>query len=235
MLLRERSVTAPSAIQDRARTPSHLISKSQLGSEKGCSAEPLLWGVPRVVSRDTRAAVPTQAASGAVVAPGIFPLEAAILERMILRLHREALVRMALRRPFGHRPGFQRTLNRQPEVVVQARRGMFLHHERISVLRGGADFEPQLWHRLRQARACSLRLACRSGPVFLWFFRFTRRLRRAVKLALPPVFFQLRHGSILPHAIPPVALAARALVPTRSFPRMESEIVRIGVPTPGNS
>ena len=37
MLFRERNVRAPSAIHAIARTPSHLISNSQLGSENGCS------------------------------------------------------------------------------------------------------------------------------------------------------------------------------------------------------
>src|SRR5215472_13328471 len=37
ILFRERSVSPPSAIHAIARTPSHLISNSQLGSENGCS------------------------------------------------------------------------------------------------------------------------------------------------------------------------------------------------------
>ena len=168
-------------------------------------------GLTGIVFHDKRSAVPDHDASRAVVAFGNLALEAAILQRMILGHHCKPFVGIALRRPLRHRPGLQRAVNRQPEVVVQPRRGMLLHHERVSVLRGGTDFQPQLRHWLGQARTGPLRLACRGGPALLRFLRFTRRLRRAVKLPLSPVFFELRHGCILPHGLPDVVAAYRHL------------------------
>ena len=44
---RERSVKAPPEVQAKARTPSHLISNSQLGSEKGWSLEVASMGSSR--------------------------------------------------------------------------------------------------------------------------------------------------------------------------------------------
>src|SRR6266702_3090453 len=45
--VRERSVKAPFSIRASARTPSHLISKSQLGSEKGRSVSVASMGSTR--------------------------------------------------------------------------------------------------------------------------------------------------------------------------------------------
>src|SRR5579864_1754741 len=89
---------------------------------------------------------------------------------------------------------------------------MFLHYKRVSILVGGAHFQPQLRHRLRQPRppacgggsACCGRLArpmCgRLGLLRFIGLRLARRLRRPVKLPLPPVLFQLPHARILPYA-----------------------------------
>ena len=118
----------------------------------------------RVRFQHKRSAVPHHHTSRAVVAFGDFPLEAAILQRMILRLHRQAFIRMAQRRPLRHRPRFQRTVNRQPEVVVQPRRGVLLHHKGISIFVRRARFQPQLRLRLRQTRALA-RLRWRSRDV----------------------------------------------------------------------
>ena len=141
---------------------------------------------------------------------------------MILGLHRQALVRMALRRPLRHRPRLQRPVNRQPEIVVQPRRGVLLHYERTSVLFRWTGLQPQLGHRLRQARASAvtppaLSRVRGSGARNLFYLRFCSRgfvppfparletatlrvaplrscrLGRAVKLPLPPILFQLTH------------------------------------------
>ena len=89
-----------------------------------------------------RSAVPDHHGSRAIAAFGNLAFEAAILQRVIFDLHRQPLVGVTLRRSLRHGPGLQRPVNRQPEVVMQPRRGMLLHHKRISVLRSGTDFQP---------------------------------------------------------------------------------------------
>ena len=56
--------------------------------------------------------------------------EAAVLERMVLDLHREPLVRRIEARPLGHRPALQHAVELQPEVVVQMAGGVLLDDER---------------------------------------------------------------------------------------------------------
>src|SRR5205807_1536831 len=125
-------------------------------------------------------------------------------------------------RPLRHRPRLQRPVNRQPEIVVQPRRGVLLHYERTSVLFRWTGLQPQLGHRLRQARASAvtppaLSRVRGSGARNLFYLRFCSRgfvppfparletatlrvaplrscrLGRAVKLPLPPILFQLTH------------------------------------------
>src|SRR5262249_27877275 len=125
-----------------------------------CIEAGLLW-LASIVFHNKRSAVPNHDATRAIIALGNFPFEAAILQRMILSLHGESFVCMTPRRPLRYGPGFQCAVNRQPEVVVQPRRGMFLHHEGVSILRSRTNFQSQLWHGLRQAgtRARGYRLA----------------------------------------------------------------------------
>src|SRR2546422_1290864 len=55
---------------------------------------------------------------------------------MVFGLDRQTLVGRIEGRAFGDGPRFQRPINLQPEVVVQAPRGMFLDHEKRAGLRG---------------------------------------------------------------------------------------------------
>ena len=48
---------------------------------------------------------------------------------MVFHLNGEALVIGIHGRPLRHRPGFQHVAGLQPEVPVQARGGVLLHHE----------------------------------------------------------------------------------------------------------
>ncbi len=81
-------------------------------------------------------AVPDHHRPGPVVPLRNLSLEVAVVHGVVLGLDRQPLVRGIQRRPFGHRPGFQHALDRQPEVEMQAPRGVLLHHEEIVFLLG---------------------------------------------------------------------------------------------------
>jgi hypothetical protein len=72
------------------------------------------------------AAVPQQHLARAVLLLGNHAFELAVVQRMVLRLHREALVGRIEARPLGHRPALQHAFELQPEIVVQARRRVAL-------------------------------------------------------------------------------------------------------------
>jgi hypothetical protein len=71
--------------------------------------------------------VPDHHRSGAVLALGNHPLEIGVLDRMVLRPYGEPLVRRIHRRPFGDCPGYQDTVDRQPKIIMQSTRVVFLH------------------------------------------------------------------------------------------------------------
>ena len=79
-----------------------------------------------------RAAVPEHDGAAAVLALGDDAFEAAVLERVVLDLHREALVRRVEARPLGHGPALQDAVELQAEVVVQAAGGVLLDDEATS-------------------------------------------------------------------------------------------------------
>ena len=60
---------------------------------------------------------------------GISALEVAIVERMILRAHGEALVGGIGGRAARHRPAFQDAVHLQPQIEMLAPREMPLHDE----------------------------------------------------------------------------------------------------------
>src|SRR5579864_9486942 len=63
--------------------------------------------------------VPDDDLASAVFAPGDHPLERAVLERMILCLHRQAAFAMRVGGPVGNRPGLQDPVGFESKVVVQ--------------------------------------------------------------------------------------------------------------------
>ncbi len=83
------------------------------------------------------AAVPQHHRAAAILAFWDRPLEVAVVERVVLHLHGEPAVMRVDRRAFGHRPGLERPVELQAEVVVQARGVMLLDHEPQKV--GGLD------------------------------------------------------------------------------------------------
>ena len=140
----------------------------------------------RHVLDNKRSAVPHHHRPRAVISFRNFPLEIAVGERMIFRLHRETLVAVALRRPFRHCPRFQRPVNREPEVVMQTRSVMLLHHKCGAVLLVRTNLQLRQL-RLRQPRHL-------RGPLRLaQSLRLTRRLRRPIKPPLLLIFFELCH------------------------------------------
>src|ERR1700688_3931331 len=73
-----------------------------------------------------RSAVPNHYGSGSVAAFGNFAFEAAVLQRMVFGLDREAFVSGVERRTLRHCPGLQGAIDGQPEVVVKASGRMLL-------------------------------------------------------------------------------------------------------------
>src|SRR5262252_7692145 len=75
------------------------------------------------------AAVPHHHGATAVLALRDGSLEAAVLERMILHLHGEALVGGIEARPLGHGPALEGALQLQAEIVVETAGRVLLDHE----------------------------------------------------------------------------------------------------------
>src|SRR5690606_3742019 len=77
--------------------------------------------------------------------------EFAIVQRMILDLDRQALVLRRGRGPLGHGPRLVNTVVLQPEIVVQPRRVVPLHHETKAALAFRADAPARLGRRAEVA------------------------------------------------------------------------------------
>ena len=78
--------------------------------------------------RRPRAAVPEHHDAGAVALRND-AFELAVVQRMILDVHRQPLRLRVERRPFRHRPRQQHAVVLEPEVVVQVAGQVFLHAE----------------------------------------------------------------------------------------------------------
>ena len=87
--------------------------------------------VARIVAfgERVRAAIPNDDAPRAVLSGGNVSLEIAVVERMILDVHRQAAVSRRERRTLRHGPRSQHAVGLEPEIVVQSRGAMHLHHE----------------------------------------------------------------------------------------------------------
>jgi len=96
------------------------------------------------------AAVPHDHGPAAVFALGNVALEIEVLHGMVFGAHGEPLVADRKARPARHRPALEHAVELEPQIVVGAARGMFLHHELQS--RGLAALLRRLF-RLRLGRA----------------------------------------------------------------------------------
>ena len=84
----------------------------------------------RIVDGDPFAAIPHDHGAGAVLSLRDHALEAAVAERMVLDVHGHAPHMRIEARALGNRPALERAVELEPEVVVQAPRGVLLDHER---------------------------------------------------------------------------------------------------------
>ena len=75
------------------------------------------------------AAVPDLHRAAAVLALGDGALEVAVVERMILDLHREPLLARIEGGPARHRPGLEHAVIFETKIVMQPRGGVLLNHE----------------------------------------------------------------------------------------------------------
>ncbi len=73
--------------------------------------------------------VPDHDGSCAVVSGGDDAFEIFVVEGMVFYLHGQSFIGGVERRAFGDGPAFQDAVHFQPEVIVEAGCGMFLHDE----------------------------------------------------------------------------------------------------------
>ena len=116
----------------------------------------LLEPLDRIADRDPLPPVPHDDGAGAVVALRDEPLEIAVLDRMILDVHREPLLRGVVRRSLGHRPGAEHALHLEPEVPVQPGGRVLVHDEQAAGLapdtrrRAPASARARAWRGTRR-------------------------------------------------------------------------------------
>ncbi len=91
----------------------------------------------RIADRFPGAAIPQQHRSSAVLPLRNDALELAVLERMILDVHRQALVGRIQAGALRDRPALQDAFELEPEVVVQTRRRMLLDQVRALLIARG--------------------------------------------------------------------------------------------------
>src|SRR4029450_229914 len=124
-LLEEKPILVLAA-HARERPPPAQLEAEQL--ELQLAALDLLGrglGLPRLEA----AGVPYDRRPRAVVALADDPLEAAVLERVVFDVHREALLVGAHRGPLGHGPALQHAVDLEPQVVVELPRRVLVHDE----------------------------------------------------------------------------------------------------------
>ena len=121
------------------------------------------------------AAVPQHDGAAAVLTLRDDAFEAAVFERVILDMHRQALLAGIEARPFRDRPALEHAVELEAKIVMQAPRRMLLDDEAQG--RGG---------RLRRARA-----GCRTAR--LPALRRTRWFRGSLEVALAPILLET-HG-----------------------------------------
>src|SRR5215469_10690814 len=222
---------------DQHKTAAQLLSVQM---ELDLAALDLRQGTPGP-NHAERPAVPHHHGSRTVVPGRDLPLKPRIVQWMVLGHHRQPFVFWIERWPFRHRPRLQHPIDRQPEVIVQPRRRMLLHHKRVPVLRCRAGFQPGFLF-LRVPRDVRLpprvfftRSLCRSQYLFSWLFWFylwliPGRLRRPVKLPLLAILLELRHARILTYTprrcLPQTRLPAPAACLPRAPPTRTASAVK---------
>jgi hypothetical protein len=115
----------------------------------------LLQALMRIADRLPGACVPQHHGAATVLALWDRAFEAAVLQRMVLDPYREPLVARIGGWPLGHRPTLKHAVQLEPEVVVQPRRIVLLHHEAKGLALGSRDALP---FRLSGLREVALRL-----------------------------------------------------------------------------
>src|SRR6266566_7462678 len=101
---------------DENETPAKLLA---VQVEFYLAALDLLTSV-RVADDAERSPIPHHHRPRAVAALGNLALETGVVKRMIFNMNGEALIGRVERRSLGHRPGLQRAVYRQTEIVMQA-------------------------------------------------------------------------------------------------------------------
>ncbi len=97
-------------------------------------------GLAGVAERGPRAAIPDDDGAAAIFALGNGALEVAVVQRMILDMHGEALFARHEARAARYRPALQHAVHLEAEVVVEARGVVLLDHEAVAALAALAPF-----------------------------------------------------------------------------------------------
>ena len=118
---------------------------------------PLRVGLVRIALGLPGAAIPDHHGAAAVLTRRYRALEDAVLDRMVLRLHREPLDLRIEARPFGDGPAQQHAVELEAEVVVEPARRVLLDDVREALSR------PLLAARLRRAREVALAMVGREA------------------------------------------------------------------------
>jgi len=93
-------------------------------------------GVVRIALRPPDTAVPDQHRPRTVLLGRDDAFEFRIFQRMIFDMHGEAFLARIEAGPFRHGPALQCPVELEPEIIMQARRGMFLHDIDRTIGRG---------------------------------------------------------------------------------------------------
>ncbi len=126
-----------------------------------------------VVDRRPSPAIPDDHGAAAIFALGDGAFEAAIVQRMVLDMDRQALLARNQARPLGHGPALEHPIHLQPQIVMQPAGGVFLDDE--AVASGGlCPFAARLRRRLEitffaVGGECH-QLALRRGAASVFFF-----------------------------------------------------------------
>src|SRR5881296_1204790 len=91
---------------------------------------------PRIAVGAPRSAVPQRDRPRAVLFFRNHTLEAAVIERVVLDVHGQPLVRRIEARALRHRPAFERPIELETEIVMQAAGCVLLHDETQASLPG---------------------------------------------------------------------------------------------------
>src|SRR5438445_3990852 len=144
-------------LDDQPALPLARLSQPPSGLDQGKTSAQLLALEHHVdftlgkllVRRDVRfrlvcALVPDHHRSRAILPFRNHTFEVGIFERMVLCPDSQPLICRIHGRPFRHRPGYQDSVNRQPEIIVQAAGVVFLNDKDMP-----ADSTPDASYRLR--------------------------------------------------------------------------------------